>query len=55
MAMLHTRSMENEGSYRGMGDVGVHAGVIDSTSCSAGRDYSDLYAINDLRSGDESE
>lgn len=45
----HARPLHDEGSDRGMGDVGVDAGVVNATSCRTCRNDADLDAVNDLK------
>lgn len=51
ITILNTSSLPDERADRGVSDVGVHTGIINSASCSARRNDSDLNAIGNLKAG----
>lgn len=52
ITILNTSSLPDERPDRGVGNVRVHTGIINSASGSARRNDSDLNAIGDLKGGE---
>lgn len=52
ITILNTSSLPDKRTDRGVCNVRVHAGIINSASCSASRNDSDLNAVGNLYGGE---